>query len=200
MHHEPDDTIARALGRLPREFTPPALLEEATVRRLRLAGLLRSRRIRPAWAAGGFSVATWALAAGIAAVAFVGGSLYAARRAVPPVQATYALLLYGGGSGDDSATHVRRAAEYAEWANASHVAARVIGGEALGAPVAAVARHASNPGSDSIIVDGEPVDSSGFVGYFLVTAASREAAVRLARECPHLRYGGRVVVRRVWGD
>jgi hypothetical protein len=35
------------------------------------------------------------------------------------------------------------------------------------------------------------------VGFFLVQAPSREAAAFLAAECPHLKYGGRVVVRMI---
>ena len=199
MHEDHDDIIAGALGRLPREATPPAHLEEATLTRMRDAGLIRTHR---RWAPGGFSVASWALAAGIAVMAFAGGSLYGTGRAAPEAQPTFALLLYGAGSGDDSAAHFERAAEYSSWARADHASARVIGGEALGSPVASLARYASNRGrSDSVIVDEEDHGNpSEFVGYFLVTAPDREAAVQLARDCPHLRYGGRVVVRRVWQD
>lgn len=199
MHEDRDDIIAGALARLPREALPPSHLEEATVRRVRDAGLIRTRR---RWAPGGFSVASWALAAGIAVMAFAGGSLYGTRRAMPPTQPTFALLLYGAGSGDDSAAHFQRAAEYSSWARANHATARVVGGEALGSPVASLAWYASDRGrSDSVIVDEEDhANPTEFVGYFLVTAPDREAAVQLARDCPHLRYGGRVVVRRVWPD
>jgi hypothetical protein len=35
------------------------------------------------------------------------------------------------------------------------------------------------------------------VGYFLIRATSGEEAVRIARLCPHLNYGGTVEVRAI---
>lgn len=210
MTHDEDDFIARAIGHLPRETAPPPGLEDATVRLLRSAGVLRPpMRL-------GLSLASWLLAASVAGVAFIGGSMFATRmsapsprpgRAVQPVAGTldapaqdptYALLLYGASSGDDSATHAARATEYRAWARMSHAAARIVGGEALGTAVASVALATVRRGVDSIIVDDPPDGSGDFVGYFLVQARDREAALALARTCPHLKYGGRVVVRRVW--
>lgn len=217
MTHDEDEFIARALGHLPREMAPPAGLEDATVRRLRAAGVLRPpMRL-------GLSVASWLLAAGVAGIAFVGGSVFATRMSsasaraaqvthdarnaqkasntetTPAPEPTFALLLYGASSGDDSATHAARAEEYGNWARTSHAtAARVLGGEALGAAVASVALATVRRGVDSIIVDDSPDGTGDFVGYYLVQAPNREAALALARNCPHLKYGGRVVVRRVW--
>lgn len=198
MLDESDETLAASLGQLPREKTPPAGLENVTVTALRGAGLLSGR--------GGsrFNIGSWVLAASVAAVAFTGGVAFARRAAMPPpvaptVQPTFALLLYGPtGSGEDSATHAMRAVEYNDWANAYHPAGRIIGGEAFGVSVAALAVAAAGRGTDSVIVDDEPMGNNDFVGYFLVQARDRDAAVQLARNCPHLKYGGKVVVRRVW--
>lgn len=198
MRDESDEMLAESLGRLPREMTPPATLEDATVASLRNAGLLGAR--------GGsrLNLGSWVLAASVAAIAFTGGVAFA-KRAAPPiaaaptVQPTFALLLYGpSGSGEDSATHAMRAMEYNEWANAYHPAGRIIGGEAFGVSVAALAAQSVGRGTDSIIVSDEPMNNNDFVGYFLVQAPNRDAAVLLARNCPHLKYGGKVVVRRVW--
>lgn len=213
MQDNQDDFVAEALGRLPREMTPPPGLEDATVASLKRARLLGSR------APGGFNLMTWMLAASIAGVAFFGGSMFATWFRGPAVQTaadsaalgtptiaqtashtntepTFALLLYG--SSDDSATHAARAAEYSAWATATHSAGRIIGGEALGTPLAAVTVKSVGLGMDSIIVDENPLNATDFVGYFLVQARDRDAAVTLASNCPHLKYGGRVVVRRVW--
>jgi hypothetical protein len=205
MTHDEDEFLARALGHLPREMSPPAALEESTVRAVRAAGVLRGP------ARMGLSIASWVLAASVAGIAFVGGSVFAtragsvarsaARVVVDTLQEpTFALLLYGGGPSDDSATHASRSVEYSEWARTANASARVVGGEALGTAVAAVAMHTVRRGVDSIIVDDPPAESGDFVGYFLVRAPDRAAALALARDCPHLRYGGRVVVRRVWPD
>ncbi|HVZ50115.1 MAG TPA: hypothetical protein VG916_15135, partial [Gemmatimonadaceae bacterium] len=123
MMHDEDEFIAKALGRLPREMAPPPGLEDATVRSLRAAGMIRPpMRL-------GLSVASWLLAAGVAGIAFVGGSVFATRASHPLTSAaqearsapgvpvsqhtrsdgtsepTFALLLYGASSGEDSATH-----------------------------------------------------------------------------------------------
>jgi len=37
----------------------------------------------------------------------------------------------------------------------------------------------------------------GISGYFVIDAASWEDAVAVARTCPHLRYGGRIILRPV---
>jgi hypothetical protein len=193
FHDPADELLADSLGGLAREKAPPPRLEESTVASLRRAGVLRSKSRML------FNVANWALAAGIAAAAFVGGSVFATRfRQTPaPEQPTFALLLYGTEPHDDSLAKVARAAEYSQWANGVHAAGRVVGGEALGTPVAALAVRVVGRGEDSLIVAEDSTGSGDFIGYFLVTAPDRNAAVQIARNCPHLKYGGRVIVRRI---
>ena len=194
-HHNSDEHLADALGQLPNEKAPPAALEDATVLQLRRAGLVGRRGTQRR---AGFNLSTWALAASIAAVAFVGGSVFANRGAVADAQPTFALLLYGADTGEDSATRVARAAEYSAWANVERADARIVGGEALGRSVAAIAavRNVAR-GSDSVVIADDSSGPNDFVGYFLVSARDREAAVRLASNHPHLKYGGRVIVRRI---
>ena len=194
-HHNSDEHLAEALSQLPNEKAPPAALEDATVLQLRRAGLVGRRGTQRR---AGFNLSTWALAAGIAAVAFVGGSVFANRGAVADAQPTFALLLYGADTGEDSATRVARAAEYSAWANVERADARIVGGEALGRSVAAIAavRNVAR-GSDSVVIADDSSGPNDFVGYFLVSARDREAAVRLASNHPHLKYGGRVIVRRI---
>lgn len=194
-HHNSDEQLVEALGKLPNEKAPPADLEDATVLQLRRAGLVGRRGTQRR---AGFNLSTWALAASIAAVAFVGGSVFASRGSVAEAQPTFALLLYGADTGDDSASHVARAAEYSAWANVERADARIVGGEALGRSVAAIAAVRNvGRGSDSVVIADDSSGPNDFVGYFLVSARDREAAVRLARDCPHIKYGGRVVVRRI---
>jgi hypothetical protein len=48
------------------------------------------------------------------------------------------------------------------------------------------------------VVDGPYSEAKEVLGgYFLVTADDYDAAVELARDCPHLRYGRRIELRRV---
>lgn len=102
----------------------------------------------------------------------------------------YALVLYGGLKGDSGAEHDRRAREYGQWAAglAAGGEASWVGGEELGRALVEYPAM-SQPGSAP---RPEPV-----VGFFIIQATSHEAALRIAQRCPHLKYGGRVVVHPV---
>jgi hypothetical protein len=39
--------------------------------------------------------------------------------------------------------------------------------------------------------------ASRLAGYFIVRAEDRRAAAEIARTCPHVRYGGRIVIREI---
>ncbi len=186
MPDDSNDPLLETLRQLPRELPPPAALEDATVRRLRVAGALRSS----------FPVSRW-LAAAALAIAFLGTGYWTGQRSVPAVpDPTYALLLYGGSTGDDSAAHAVRAAEYSSWAATPHATAAVVGGEALaGNGMLIFAPDTGAFGGIAAAVLG--ADETQPVGFFLVRAASRQAAMQLARDCPHLKYGGRIVVREI---
>jgi hypothetical protein len=54
------------------------------------------------------------------------------------------------------------------------------------------------PAGVEMPVPGQVVDGPDFVvGMFAVRASSYEAAMAIARACPHLKYGGSVSVRQV---
>jgi hypothetical protein len=55
-----------------------------------------------------------------------------------------------------------------------------------------------------VVVGGGPVTAqsvaagrTGLAGYFLIRAVDRRTALEIARSCPHVRYGGRIVVREI---
>jgi len=181
MPHESDasDPLDE-LRALPREVAPEPGLEERTVAALRARSLLRGPRapwrVRPG---------SWLAAAGVVLAVFLAG-FGAGRAGSAPArpEASFALMLYGS-AGGDSATQARQAEEYGRWARATHADGRVIAGEALGDFVGAAGRSAVVAGAEEL------------VGFFLVQAPSREAARRLAAGCPHVKYGGRVVVREI---
>ena len=88
----------------------------------------------------------------------------------------------------------RRAGEY--WAWASDLSARgllVAAGDLRWEPGLRLAT--SGPAEATVDVDAPDF----LVGMFTVRAADYEEARRIALECPHLRYGGAVSVRRVAG-
>ncbi|MGH7712844.1 MAG: hypothetical protein ACREOG_16255 [Gemmatimonadaceae bacterium] len=184
MSQEPNDSLD-ALRQLPREVTPDASVEQRTIAALRAQSLLHvplaTRR---------FNLMPWLFAASIAAIAFVTGVATGRARSRPASpEPSFALMLYGASTGDDSSAHERRADEYRRWASDEHAWGRIIGGEALGDRVSGLA------GADTSASKGRERDD--LVGFFLIDAPNREAALRLAADCPHLKYGGRIVVREV---
>jgi hypothetical protein len=181
--NETDDILAGALGRLPREKAPPRALEEATVAKLRTAGFLKSAP--QARAPGSLSLATWVLAASIAAIAFVGSSVY--RSSQPqPSDPLFALTVYTAESTEDSATKVSQADELDRWALSVNAAQGP-----------SSARSAVDINSDSIIVEEEPYRNKQIVRTYYITAPSKDSAASIAKNCPSIKHGGRVVVQAV---
>jgi hypothetical protein len=190
--HDSDDILAGSLGRLPREMAPPDSLEERTVATLRGAGLLQSR------SRSGLTLASWVLAASIGAIAFVGGSVISKGRvSSAPVDSTFALTLTGGQI-DDSATNVSRAAEYDAWAIATGATplVRSRDGHAIGGQGSSMVSPAIvNP--DTVIVDEVTMNAGVVAKTYFIKAPSRDSAEKIAKNCPHLKYGGRVFVQGV---
>ncbi|MGH7693367.1 MAG: hypothetical protein ACRENH_00220, partial [Gemmatimonadaceae bacterium] len=177
-----DDQVPE-LGSLSNEVAPDSAVQERTIAALRARSLLRQQGVRAV------GLRPWLALAAVAVVAFWFG-LKVGRPDAPAAapQPSFALMLYGGSTGGDSSAHAMRAAEYRRWSSAKHPWGRVIGGEALGDSAWTVSQakggvSLSKPRADDL------------VGFFLIQAPSREAAAFLASECPHLKYGGRVVVR-----
>ncbi len=128
MNHpsDPDDDLAAALQRLPREMPPPDHV------RANLRSNLRANPRAHLWRV--------AVAASLIALAFAAGRITAPRVAGPaPDGQKFAFLLYGGptGGGDD------RAAEYGAWAVEARRQGRPVSGERL-ADAAWVAGSAVN--------------------------------------------------------
>jgi hypothetical protein len=167
------------MSRLPREVTPPPGLEGRVVAAMREEKLLRRTTLAP-WLQMAAAFAILAIGIGIG------------RWVVPPpipptpivqMQPRFLLLLWGAAPvSDDNA----RAREYGEWASAERKLGRHISGERLA--------------DDAVLIERDrppsPVPSE-VQGFFIVSAASLEDAAAVARSSPHVRDGGRVVVRPI---
>jgi len=116
----------------------------------------------------------WLLAAAIAMILVATPFIVNHEQKTP--QPRYILLLYepagfAGGS----------RAEYAHWAH--QMSPLVVGGEEL---------------SNDVVMASSPTRSNEHLtGYFLIDARDDATAERVARNCPHLRHGGVVVLRRI---
>ena len=166
---------------------PPPRLEQRVLATLAQRGLLapasRPGRRGRWWRIGG------ALAAGI--VLFVAGALtqrawLAGRITAVGATPRYALLLYGGQAASAAAER-ERVDEYRQWARGVAARGRYIAGEKLGDE----SRELTATG----VIERPPAGAEALAGFFIVSAPSLAEAESIARSCPHLRHGGRVVLR-----
>jgi len=185
------DAVAAALSKEPLDVEPPPELEERTVAGLRTGGLVGPKEA-PAWRSAAMILA----AVVFAGVIFFGGLLSGRQMSGASGGASrFVLLLYGASTGDDVNARAARAMEYSAWADESHDAGRVLTGETLsadGALLRLAVTEAQQEG-DSAAVAGPEAEELG--GYFVVSAANMNDAVRLAREHSHLKHGGTIIVR-----
>lgn len=162
------------LSSLPRELPPPPALRGRVVDALRARALLSAATPLHPWLR--LAAAITLFAAGAAAGRFAPSALISDSESPMP---RFALLLFEPASFDTTASHDDLAAEYGAWA--ASLGAQFVSGDALG--------DSRTLGGDSPAV--EPT------GFFIVNAVDYDAALTLARECPHLRHGGVVTVRTV---
>jgi hypothetical protein len=183
-HIEPPDDPTEGpigdLGTLRQGPLPPADLEARVLAAARSGGLIRGPRWRARWVQ---------LAA--AALLFLAGAATGRLLIVPPAPtsdartpARYLLLLAGDVT--PSPDGDTRATEYGAWARGLAERGIAIDGEELTDHAAVVSPRGSTFR-----------ELSAVGGFFLIEAESDEAAAALARTCPHVKYGGSVVVRKV---
>jgi hypothetical protein len=168
-----DEAEREALRSMAQAPPPPEILERV----LEQLGRSRPRRRR---------VATWSLSAAASVALFACGVLVGERRAtpVPDPRPLYLLLLY------DVTTlapqeEAARISEYGAWAGRVRASGHLKAGEKL---------------KDEAVVLGprfQAAEEGRLGGYFLIAATGLDQALEIARDCPHVRHGGRVVVRPV---
>lgn len=162
---------ADALSKARQPIPPPAALEDQAVMLLRQRGLLGRRPLGRA--------ATWiAIAASLIALA----GWFAVRRPAAPAQGPRFVLLLYGGAGFHAGEPASRREEYGAWARDLTSRGIAISGEELGSETAQIGGVALEP---------EPR------GFFIVRAADLAAAQAIATTCPHVRYGGRIVIKPI---
>jgi len=186
----------RALDALPNGERPSPDVEERIVAALESRGLLDGGRRRPggvrAWRA---LVATAAAAAAVVLIAagFAAGRVSAARPIPADGSPRFALFLLRGSDrpASSAAGEQARVEEYRRWARGLAASGRRISGEKLADDERLVSGGGGgeDPGSASA-----PAEIRGF---FVVAATDLADAVEVARTCPHLRHGGRILVRPI---
>jgi hypothetical protein len=193
MNTIPDDAPA---GGLDPEIDPPPHLKRRVERSLRARGLLASRAPdrMPAWlrTAGAVAAALLLVSAGFWLGALAGGG---AGEPAGDTATHYVLLLYEDEDFRPSADEAALVAEYRGWAGAVSRRGVTITGEKLDDPGTLF----EAPGADGLpLRDGDHGSPLGRLsGYFVVSVADRAEALAIAGTCPHLRHGGRVVLRQL---
>jgi hypothetical protein len=181
-----------AIDALPRAAAPPRGLEDATVAALRARGLLSPARSR-------LPRRGIQLIAGLAAAAtlFVGGLLLGRRGvAIEPGGGAprFMLLLYEGSryAQPRPGQEMERVREYGAWARVHAVKGEIEGGEKL--------KDAGELliGSDGSVTSVPPASGRDrLAGFFLIRAPDGASALAIAKSCPHVRYGGSIVIREI---
>lgn len=153
------------------EIEPPKDLEDRVVSALRHRGLLGARGRRAARLPLAVAAAVVLLASG-----YVLGAWHTRPRpAALPSEPRFVLLLHETPSTRSiDIPEQALVEEYRNWARRIHANGRAITGEKL---------------KDAA---GETLS-----GFFIVEAATLEAARAIADSCPHVRYGGRIEVREI---
>ena len=185
MSDERSEPEIPELKTLTMQAAPAPALEDRVVAALRKQG--RIRTARPNWM-------RWAAAAAMAGVLFAAGWLAGGRQMTLSGETRmpeYLLLLRSGtmveGSTTDEAARVR---EYGAWAGDLHRRGLLVSAEKLSDEAQVL--------SASAMTEGTAATSENAVrGFFLIRSSSTEEALRIARECPHLRHGGTIEVRPI---
>jgi hypothetical protein len=129
-------------------------------------------------------------AAAVVLAFFLG--LWTGRRpstAASPPDGRYALFVLG--EGDDGVAEGAKVAEYGAWIERLAVSGVDVSGEKLGSAGWRLA-----PGEAAVRESGAGAEDR-VTGFFIIAAPSADSALSIARGMPHLRHGGRLVLRPI---
>jgi hypothetical protein len=151
-------------------------------------GLLASgtrRHFRWVWAVSSVTVCVCCFSAGV---------LFGNRSVAIPVKPPgnrYVLFLTHSSSvaTSEAAQEIALVQEYSTWARRQRIGGRLIAGEKL--------NDASLELSGSQGLHEVHTQDTSLGGYFVIAAPSLEAAIAIARTCPHLKRGGTIVIRSI---
>lgn len=184
-----EDDVAAALAGERRDRVPPADIESRVVSALRESGHLRARTRRPpVWL-----VTSLGMAASLALGVWIG----IARPWVPVAPAAaqkYLLLLYVDADYREVSDRAELVREFRAWTRPLVASDHMTSGEELrSSGVEITATKTAAPVSNAS-VSGEPQ------GFFVIKAVDQAEAIEIAKTCPHLTHGGRIVVRPIVGQ
>jgi hypothetical protein len=193
------DEAMPGLRSLAREESPPAALEARVMASLRREGLLASgsRRTEDGRGVGRRRLAAAAALVVAIPAAFAAGMLAGSRTRAPADERAgaaesrprFMLLLLEDASYENPAPGEMegRVSEYASWARELTRSGIEVSGEKLGEAGIPLGPPRGE----------QPPIATELAGFFIVSAADAGEAAGIARGCPHLKHGGRIVVRPI---
>ena len=119
-----------------------------------------------------------------------------AQTATAPTRARFLLLLHEDASYQASAVPGQsdRVAEYQAWAKELGERGQMVGGEKLQDAGTVLNGAQARAVTAAELPQGKP---GGLAGYFVIAAKDSSEALAIARSCPHLKYGGTIVLRPI---
>lgn len=200
MTTEPSDELSpneqKAYASLRERRGPSEALEGRVTTALRARGLLAPRRT-PGLA----SLGRWAAALAAGALLFAAGLAVGQKGGpgsgapVNPMSPRFVLFLHEDKRFENASPEpeAERVGEYRRWAEGLRQAGHFVTGEKLTEDGMLLFQGGPGRAFEQTDLSGDDVIG----GFFVVSAADYEAALALARACPHLRHGGRIEVRRI---
>ncbi len=186
-----------AFDSLEREKKPPGFLEDETVNSLKRHGLIGarrpSRRYLPVAVAASLII-LFAAGFGLGVLTEKGGL---ATKGETQPSAEFLLVLWEFPKQETEPTNAEimdRVQEYTLWAKGLQETGNLIAGKKLTDDIRLLGKSG---GSLNTSERSFRTMERGIGGYFLIRAESFDQALRIARACPHLRYGGEIELRKI---
>jgi hypothetical protein len=166
------------------EFDRQNELEDRVVAALRAEGVLRAPRR---------TSRNRAVAASL--ILFIAGAATGRFAPRPPAaedpRPQFVLLLQEGKEFDAGEDHV---AEYAAWARSLGAGGRIVAGEKLKDDAVVLSSRDAGVAIETETVASDEVAPRG---YFVIRARDLDEAIAIAKDCPHLKHGGRISLRPI---
>jgi|GEM_PF-1286002 len=178
------DAERRLFDSLEKELQPPGSLEGKIVSQLYGEELIQNNKLKKRYM-------RTILAIAAAVLIFIGGIYVERESSVSPVSINpergYMLILYEDQNfrAGDPATMAK---EYGQWMQNTFARGVKITGQELD-------QRATVVGNGGQVTRMEPCNEGKITGYFILEASSLEDALVVAKDNPHIKYGGTIAVK-----
>lgn len=191
-HERQDEPTMEGLKSLPRQKDPPPELFDRIVMSLKGQGLIGPRSSFT------FQMLIRPLAVALILLVFLLSGLllrewYGRGDDTSSNRPLFVLLLYGAET--ESSAGGEQVQEYSAWIRKVRESGRVATGEKLKDSARVLQLVDGNLEVRARFLEAQPQIVLG--GYFLIEAVDYAEAVRIAAECPHLKYGGLIELREI---